>query len=117
MNRMKPLFAIALMCLTSVALAQTAKSAPSAKSKSAPKAASDAAVKPQTIAQTLDNNLKQVESELVPAVEAMPEEKFDFAPTGGEFNGVRTFALQARHVATTNYWLYAVVAGEKNPVD
>jgi hypothetical protein len=113
---MNSVLAIAL-CLTGAAWAQAA---PAAKAKSAPKAAAGAASKPatpQSIAAILDGNLKQVESELVPAVEAMPEDKFEFAPTNGEFNGVRTFALQARHVATTNFWLYAVVSGEKNPVE
>jgi uncharacterized damage-inducible protein DinB len=47
----------------------------------------------------------------------MPAEKFDFAPTKGEFKGVRTFALQARHVATVNYMIAAALLGEKAPVD
>jgi hypothetical protein len=58
-----------------------------------------------------------MEKEFVPLVEAMPAEKFDFAPTTGEFKGVRTFALQARHVATVNYMVAAALLGEKPPVD
>ena len=114
MNRMKTVIAIALVCLTTATLAQRA-----AKTKAAPKADADAA-KPAaapSIAKILDDSLKGIENELVPAVEAMPDDKFDFVPTNGEFATVRTFALQARHVATTNFWIYAALAGQKTPVD
>src|ERR1051326_7317982 len=105
MKRMKTMVVLALLSMSSIALAQTAK-------KQAP-----AAGAPQSISTILDGQLKQIESELVPAVEAMPDDKFDFAPTNGEFKTVRTFALQARHVATTNYWLYGLMSGQKNPVE
>ena len=98
MNRMKLTLALAVLSLALPAAAQQSAAAP-------------------TIAKILDGQLRGVESELVPAVEAMPDDKFDFAPTQGEFKTVRTFALQARHVATTNYWLYAVASGQKNPVE
>lgn len=105
MNRMKVMVVIALLSMTSFGFAQAAK-------KDAP-----ATGAPQSIGKILDGQLKQIEGELVPAVEAMPDDKFDFAPTEGEFKTVRTFALQARHVATTNYWLYALMSGQKNPVE
>jgi uncharacterized damage-inducible protein DinB len=71
----------------------------------------------KTISQALDGPIKVVEGELVPAAEAMPEEKYDFAPTNGEFKGVRTFAQQVKHVAATNYITAAAIIGEKPPVD
>jgi uncharacterized damage-inducible protein DinB len=71
----------------------------------------------KTISQVLDGGIKNVESELVPAAEAMPEEKYDFAPTNGEFKGVRTFAQQIKHVAAVNYLVGASILGEKPPVD
>ena len=49
----------------------------------------------------------------VPAVEAMPEDKFGFAPTNGEFKGVRTFAEQVKHVAAVNYIFGAAILSEK----
>jgi hypothetical protein len=52
----------------------------------------------KTITSVVDGTVKTIEGELVPAVEAMPEDKFGFAPTNGEFKGVRTFAQQAKHV-------------------
>ena len=73
--------------------------------------------KKATTTSVLDGTVKTVESELVPAVEAMPEDKFGFAPTGGEFKGVRTFAQQAKHVAAVNYIVGAAILGEKSPVD
>jgi hypothetical protein len=73
--------------------------------------------KAATIASVLDGTVKQIESELVPAVEAMPEDKIGFAPTSGEFKGVRTFAAQAKHVAAVNYMIGSSILGEKIPVD
>lgn len=75
------------------------------------------AAEPHTIAQVLSQGVGIVEEEFVPAVEAMPEDKFSFAPTGGEFKGVRTFAVQAKHVAAVNYLIGAAILGEKAPVD
>ena len=76
-----------------------------------------AADEKKTITSVVDGTVKTIESELVPAVEAMPEEKFGFAPTNGEFKGVRTFAQQAKHVAAVNYIVAATILGEKPPVD
>jgi len=38
----------------------------------------------------------------------MPEDKFDFAPSAGEFKGVRSFGAQGKHVAEDNYFFYRV---------
>ena len=80
-------------------------------------AMAQAAEEKKTTTSVLDGTVKTIESELVPAVEAMPEEKFGFAPTAGEFKGVRTFAQQAKHVAAVNYIVGASILGEKPPVD
>jgi hypothetical protein len=71
----------------------------------------------QTIAQVLDRSVTGVEGEFVPAAEAMPENKYSFAPSDGEFKGVRTFAQQAKHVAAVNYLIAAAILEEKPPVD
>ncbi len=71
----------------------------------------------KTISQVLDGGVKTIESELVPAAEAMPEDKYDFAPTSGEFKGVRTFAQQVKHIATVNYMVGAAILGEKPPIE
>jgi hypothetical protein len=71
----------------------------------------------QTVAQVLHSSVKGVEGEFVPAAEAMPEDKYSFAPTSGEFKGVRTFAQQIKHVAAVNYILGASILVEKPPVE
>jgi uncharacterized damage-inducible protein DinB len=71
----------------------------------------------RTVTQVLDSSVSNIEHEFVPAAEAMPAEKFGFAPTNGEFKGVRTFAQQVKHVAAVNYELGAAILEEKPPVD
>src|SRR2546430_5704729 len=70
-----------------------------------------------TVSQVLDRTVLNMEHEFIPAAEAMPEDKFGFAPTNGEFKGVRTFAQQIKHVASVNYELGATLLDEKPPVD
>ena len=52
--------------------------------------------------------LSRVEDEFVGAVEAMPEDKFDFAPSAsmGEYKGVRTFSQQVKHVTEANDFFF-----------
>lgn len=97
---------LAVLTLCGLGLAQS-----KAAAKAAPKEP------PKTVTSVLDGTVKTIEGELVPAVEAMPEDKFDYAPTAGEFKGVRTFAQQAKHVAAVNYLVASAILGEKPPVD
>jgi len=71
----------------------------------------------RSVTQVLDRTVSNLESELVPAADAMPEDKFGFAPTEGEFKNVRTFAQQVKHVAAVNYELAAAILLEKPPAD
>jgi len=84
-------------------------------------AASTAQTKPKderrSVTEVLDHTVSNLEREFVPAAEAMPEEKFGFAPTNGEFKGVRTYAEQIKHVAAVNYELGAAILQEKPPTD
>jgi uncharacterized damage-inducible protein DinB len=57
------------------------------------------------------------QKEFTDAADAMPEDKYSFAPTNGEFKGVRTFAEQVKHVAAVNYVFGAAILGEKPPVE
>jgi uncharacterized damage-inducible protein DinB len=86
----------------------------SAQAPVPPKPAADKAF---TTGQVLDRGLANLEREFIPAAEAMPEEKFNFAPSNGEFKGVKTFAEQVRHVASANFMFSAGIAGEKAPAD
>lgn len=69
------------------------------------------------VGRIFEGQLRTAESEIVPLVEAMPAAKLDFAPTAGEFKGVRTFAEQAKHVAAVLYIVSAAAKTEKPPVD
>src|ERR1700745_2709539 len=55
--------------------------------------------------------------EFTGAADAMPEDKYSFAPTSGEFKGVRTFAQQVKHVAAVNYIFGSTILNEKPPID
>ena len=68
-----------------------------------------------TISSVLERTVKGIQEEVVPAAEAMPDDKYNFAPTQGEFKGVRTFAAQVKHMAVANYMLGAAIMGEKKP--
>jgi uncharacterized damage-inducible protein DinB len=82
-----------------------------------PQASASTQQKP-TFAQVYDKLIASAEKEVVDAAEAMPEDKFNFAPTGsGDFKGVRTFAQQAKHIAAVNYLIGSALIGEKSPVD
>jgi uncharacterized damage-inducible protein DinB len=93
-----------------------------AQSKTTTTAPSPAPQAPPTIGAVVDREISMVEGEFVGAAEAMPEDKFNFAPTGlniagSEFKGVRTFAEQVKHVAATNYALWGPITGDKSPLD
>ena len=63
----------------------------------------------------IDSSVRGAERDIVSLVEAMPADKFNFAPTGGEFKTVRTFSQQARHIAYVLYAVSSALLGEKNP--
>ena len=58
-----------------------------------------------------------VRRELIEAAEAMPADKYRFAPTEGEFANVRTFGRQVKHLSATNYILAAAALGQQPPRD
>src|SRR6185503_13316012 len=72
---------------------------------------------PKTPGDSINAVLTIAEGEFTSAADAMPEDKYSFAPTAGEFKGVRTFAEQAKHVAAVNYIFGAAILQEKPPVD
>ena len=69
----------------------------------------------RSLGKELDIWVSKTEEHLVPIAEAMPEERYGFAPTAGKFDGVRTFAEQVKHLSATNYILASAVLGEKPP--
>jgi uncharacterized damage-inducible protein DinB len=65
----------------------------------------------------LQSLLNLAQKIVVPAVDAMPADKFGFAPTDGEFKGVRTFGQMVKHLSATNHILAAAALGEEPPAD
>lgn len=61
--------------------------------------------------------LAGLERDLVPLAQAMPAELYKFAPSNGEFKGVRTFGQQVSHTAAVIYAVSAAALGEKNPTE
>ena len=75
---------------------------------------------PPSIASALDREISNVEKGVVDAAEAMPEAKFNFSPEslnipGSDFKGVRTFAVQVKHIAASNYFIWSPITGDKLP--
>jgi len=60
---------------------------------------------------------KLTEKVIVSAADAMPADKYGFAPTDGEFKGVRSFGQMVKHLSATNYILAAAALGEEPPAD
>ncbi|HKW65466.1 MAG TPA: DinB family protein [Candidatus Acidoferrum sp.] len=93
-----------------IALVGAVAAAPAlrAQSSSAPQQAQQ----PPSIAAVLNGSYGIIENEVVSAAEAMPEEKYGFAPTNGEFKGVRTFAEEVKHIGFANHLFFGPLMGE-----
>jgi uncharacterized damage-inducible protein DinB len=61
-----------------------------------------------TPAATYGKLLDTLSKEFVDAAEAMPDDKFNFAPpeSAGDFKGVRSFGEQVKHVAEANWYFF-----------
>lgn len=75
---------------------------------------------PPTVASIVDREITMIEDQVIQAADAMPENKFNFSPEnlsipGGDYKGVRTFAVQVKHIAASNYFLWSPLTGDKLP--
>ena len=75
---------------------------------------------PPTIASAVDSEISNIERQIIDVAEAMPEDKYNFSPEslnipGSDFKGVRTFAVQVKHVAASNYFIWSHLTGDKLP--
>jgi hypothetical protein len=73
-----------------------------------------------TVASVVDQEISDIEKQIVEVAEAMPEDKFNFTPEtlnipGDDYKGVRTFAVQVKHVASSNYFIWSPLTGDKVP--
>jgi uncharacterized damage-inducible protein DinB len=104
---------ILLFCIviSSLALAQAAKE--HAKEQESEKEGK----KQVEVGEVLTGGIIQLRRTMLPVALAMPEDKFAYAPTSGEFKGVRTFAQQLKHVGAANYLFASSILGEKPPAE
>jgi DinB superfamily len=127
MKNTKWVFAsLLLLACNNVALAQTKKLSsavlvaqtdiPAAQER-VDKGAAALALEAQREKHALQVFLKSVQTQIVPAADAMPAVKYGFVPTDGEFKGARTFGQQVKHLAATNHILAAAALGEEPPSD
>jgi uncharacterized damage-inducible protein DinB len=70
---------------------------------------------PTNIADSVSNSLQWSEDEFYSVAEAMPEAKYNYIPTAGEFQGVRSFGEQVKHVACANYGFFNEIEGKTPP--
>jgi len=75
---------------------------------------------PTTLAAMVDLEISGVEKQVVEAAEAMPEDKFNFTPEsltipGDDYKGVRSFAVQVKHIASSNYFIWSPITGDAVP--
>ncbi|HKV81384.1 MAG TPA: DinB family protein [Candidatus Sulfotelmatobacter sp.] len=73
-----------------------------------------------TLASNVDREVSAIEKQVVEAAEAMPEDKFNFTPetlhiSGSDYKGVRSFAVQVKHIAASNYFIWSPLTGDKLP--
>ena len=73
-----------------------------------------------TVAAVVDRDISAVEKQIVDAADAMPEDKFNFTPEalnipGSDYRGVRSFAVQVKHIAASNWFIWSPLTGEKLP--
>ena len=80
-------------------------------------AQTDQATLHRTNSQVLDIWITNTETHLVPLADAMPADKYSFAPSNGEFKGVRTFGEQVKHLASFNYLAANYILGKTPTLD
>jgi uncharacterized damage-inducible protein DinB len=70
---------------------------------------------PKNIADSVGGPLSWTEGQFLAVAEAMPEDKYLFIPSGGNFEGARSFAEQVKHVACANYAFFNEIEGKTPP--
>lgn len=93
-----------LMCGTMVQTVAHAQMGAAQKAK-AKVATATGEVEPPSV--VYGQMLKMLSSQVIGAAEAMPADKYDFAPTTGNFSGVRTFGAEVQHLAQANYYFFS----------
>ena len=69
-------------------------------------------LQPRSATTVIQDLIANAEKQLTGIANEMPADKYDFAPTNGEFRGVRTFAKQVKHAAAVQYLVAAGILEE-----
>ena len=72
---------------------------------------------PKSIAESISGTLQFAEGNFLGLAEAMPEDKYSFLPNVGNFDGVRSFREQVKHVACAQFAFFNEFEGKKPPED
>jgi hypothetical protein len=72
---------------------------------------------PTSVVDVFDRSVDGPERATLALAEKMPESRYSFVPTQGEFKSVRTFAQLATHIAVANYQMGAALLREKVPIE
>jgi uncharacterized damage-inducible protein DinB len=113
MKAERVLFSVAVIFAVASSAQVITEAARAKQSQAAPQAAA-------TVASVVDRDISAIEKQVIDAAEAMPEEKFNFSPEslnipGSDYKGVRSFAVQVKHIASSNYFIWTPLTGDKVP--
>jgi len=72
---------------------------------------------PISVVEVFDRSVDGPERATLVLAEKMPESRYGFVPTHGEFKDVRTFAQMVTHIAVANYQMGAALLREKVPIE
>ena len=70
---------------------------------------------PKSLAESVGVALGWTEKGFLSVAEAMPETKYSYIPTGGNFEGVRSFGEQVKHVACVQFAFFNEIEGKTPP--
>lgn len=108
--RVAPFFLLCGIALSAVGQSGTPRN-------SATKQASQPGDIPKSIAESVGGTLQFAEGNFIGLAEAMPEDKYSYIPAAGNFDGVRSFGEQVKHVACAQFAFFNEFEGKKPPED
>jgi hypothetical protein len=105
--------AVVVLIFTGFCVGQETGNAPETKAPAAAQAQPDE--RPKSIVDSINVTWSDEQKDFTDLADAMPEAKWNFKPTNGEFKDVRTFAEQVKHVACANEGFAKEMRGEAPP--
>jgi hypothetical protein len=116
---MKPTLIFLLLAALVFTVAASGQGTKDTAAASAPQA-QQSQQPPPTVASIVGREISAIEKQIVETAEEMPEDNFNFSPEslnipGDDYKGVRTFALQVKHVGASNYARWSPLTGDEFP--